>query len=74
MEISVQASFLWVSPSLVEYPLIRAISGAFPCQILGFRELDQAHARFTVEEFANVAVQSIRSNPAAWPLFSWSLV
>jgi len=69
MEISVQASFVWVSPSLVEYPLIRAISGAFPCQILGFRELDQAHARFTVEEFANVAVQSIRAIQPHGPYF-----
>lgn len=67
--ISVQASFLWVSPSLVEYPLIRAISCAFPCQILGFRELDQTHARFTVEEFADLAVQSIKARQPHGPYF-----
>jgi len=67
--ISVQASFLWVSPSLVEYPLIRAISRAFPCHILGFRELDEAHACFTVEEFADIAVQTLRACQPHGPYF-----
>ena len=53
--------FVWVSPSMAQYPVIRAVGRSWPCHILGFTLQDNEPV-FTLEQVAQLAVTTITAS------------